>query len=149
MFDIKAIDYERVYCASTISTVASNAAFTNYVFLIGDYVISLGDFLLFLYNKRQIEIYKRFVFTSHFVNLSYCVFRRPHRFDLNESFSLRELNISISWLYPFSLCHSATFGIQIFASYKYYTTMGVLSIEWTMFRSELINLVSFFHLICH
>lgn len=59
MYNAQAIDYERVYCASTISTVQNKATLMNWLLLSGDYLMCLGDFLLYCYNKKQIEKYKQ------------------------------------------------------------------------------------------
>lgn len=70
------------------------------------------------------------------------MFRGPNAFNLSQSFKLRELRISIQVIYPFSLVHSLTYGLQIFFNAYYVSLNGQLSVEMDNLMSEGTNFVS-------
>lgn len=58
VFDPKIYQNERLFCASFLTTFESNFTFVAISSIIFEFAIGIGDFLLVLYNKRRIRIYK-------------------------------------------------------------------------------------------
>ncbi|KAI6231278.1 hypothetical protein M3Y95_00364600 [Aphelenchoides besseyi] len=90
--------YDRVYCSSLVySSAASNrlilSSFINLLAL--DFTITVADFCLLLYNKKQIAKYYRRITVTY---------------TLAKSFSLRGAQISIGLIYPFSVTHSCSYS---------------------------------------
>lgn len=64
-------------------------------------------------------------------------------FNLNRSFALRQMQISIELIYPFSIMHSLVYGLQMYVLPFFYNSVYNGSLEMDMFLFEMLNLVSF------
>lgn len=53
---------DRVYCGSMLTSIETKVNTGTYYICVIDMSISVLDFLLYLYNKRQIQMYKKLVF---------------------------------------------------------------------------------------
>ncbi|KAI6199271.1 hypothetical protein M3Y96_00609100 [Aphelenchoides besseyi] len=124
-------DYQdRPYCYTGANWGApTNSGFsTALTLMLYDSSVSICDFLLLLYNKHQIA------------NL----FSKVSTYSLNRSFALRQSQISIRLIFPFSLVHSIGYIIQqstYLISVHYSTSMTP---EDEAFWREVINCVRTF-----
>lgn len=65
------------------------------------------------------------------------------RFSLAQSFALREMQLSISFIFPYSLMHSLLFCIQMFGYIVYTREATSVDVYTGVFLYECVNLVRF------
>jgi hypothetical protein len=58
MFEPITYKNDRVFCGSAVTTLIPNVVLSKYVLVVADFIISLLDFLLLIFNKRRIRAYK-------------------------------------------------------------------------------------------
>ncbi|KAI6219431.1 hypothetical protein M3Y95_01110500 [Aphelenchoides besseyi] len=100
---------DRVYCDSPIivTTRVSSSAVRSTLFMLAcDFMVTIGDFLLLIFNRYQSRKF----------------YTRVASYNLNRSYELRELRISIKLIFPFSVCHSLGYTLQL-ATFTYYLTI--------------------------
>ncbi|KAI6190879.1 hypothetical protein M3Y97_00166700 [Aphelenchoides bicaudatus] len=112
----------RLYCANQMAEVDPKVFYAVSAMLILDLLITSGDFALLLWNKYQTAKNKR----------------RVSDFNLIRSFNLREVEISIEIIFPFSVGHSAGYVFCLFYYLVYISNMDSLSLEQDMFYNETI-----------
>ncbi|KAI6231695.1 hypothetical protein M3Y95_00408900 [Aphelenchoides besseyi] len=96
--------------------------------VIFDLMCTVGDYLLFLYNRRQIAHYNRSV-------------ADVHSYSLDRSFALRSFQISTEFIIPFSFFHSIGFVIQSVVSILGLFTVQYRTIEEDRNVKEYTNLL--------
>jgi hypothetical protein len=125
LFNSKSYVNERVFCASAFTTFDPNVVSGAYVSVIFDFIISLFDFFLLLFNKRRIQAHKK------------------HRgFNLNKSFNLKSIKMSIEFIYPISLINAIAFAFQTVVYICYTKYAGSMLITNGVMMFEISNLVS-------
>ncbi|KAI6222636.1 hypothetical protein M3Y95_00914600 [Aphelenchoides besseyi] len=122
---------DRAYCHSLV-TVSSNfnirALYSTFLMVAFDLVVTVGDLLLLLYNRWQIA---RF-------------YSKIADYNLNRSFRLREMNISMRLIFPISLAHSIGYTTQLLSVALYFIIGNVLSTEMEIFTKEIVNFIRTF-----
>ncbi|KAI6198746.1 hypothetical protein M3Y96_00552100 [Aphelenchoides besseyi] len=125
--------FDRSYCGGQVFNTAENngPVINSFIdFLIVDIIITFADFCLLLYNKRLVAKYYQ---------------RISDNYTLNRSFSLKEAQLSIRLIFPFSLIQSVLFA-ETTLCYFYYLLYGLTSnVEMDQFWRECINLVRIFN----
>ncbi|KAI6219443.1 hypothetical protein M3Y95_01111700 [Aphelenchoides besseyi] len=122
---------DRAYCHSgtrITGAVSSFAFFKTNLLLSIDILSTIGDGGLMLFNRRQIS--------QHNTSLN-----RYRAYHLNNKFHLREMELTIRIILPFSLCHSIVYLIQqvLYALFLHYAPYS--SIESEVFWRECVNWV--------
>jgi hypothetical protein len=94
MSEPKTYKDDRIFCGSILTRYEGVITYRAYISVIFEYVISLLDFCLLLYNKRRISAYR---WGSKSVKIK-VVFRRHQEFNLNTSFNLKSIELSIKFI---------------------------------------------------
>lgn len=76
-------------------------------------------------NGRSLAIRSRVALIDRIFNLCHD-FRQPNGFNLRISFLLREIEVSVKFITPFSIVHSCVYGIQIIV----YVAFIGLTVDW-------------------
>ncbi|KAI6231136.1 hypothetical protein M3Y95_00349500 [Aphelenchoides besseyi] len=121
---------DRVYCSGPVNSTAivNYALLSSFINLLAiDVVVTLGDFLLLLYNKRQLAR------------------RISDTYTLAKSFSLHESRLSIRLIYPFSIAHSCSYCSAFIFYILYLLEVPYLNTEMDQFWREGVNLVRTFN----
>ncbi|KAI6234797.1 hypothetical protein M3Y99_00770000 [Aphelenchoides fujianensis] len=117
------------YCAGIFSNRLSSyeTSFeSGSLMLLVDSLVTLLDLVLLIYNRKQIARYYSTIATT------YC---------LNRSFFLKEIQISIKLIFPFSLVHSIFFALQYGFYFLYLSIVSNLDVESDAFYKELTNVI--------
>ncbi|KAI6180374.1 hypothetical protein M3Y98_00713200 [Aphelenchoides besseyi] len=116
----------RVYCGGPVNSTAivNYALLSSFINLLTiDVVVTLGDFLLLLYNKRQLAR------------------KISDTYTLAKSFSLHESRLSIRLIYPFSIAHSCSYCTAFVFYICYLLEVPYLTSEMDQFWREGVNLI--------
>ncbi|KAI6231156.1 hypothetical protein M3Y95_00351600 [Aphelenchoides besseyi] len=125
--------YSRASCSGPIYNVSNTNAtlFRTILKVITiDVCVTLADFCVLLYNRRQIAKYYR---------------RISDTYTLAKSFSLHESRLSIRLIYPFSIAHSLSYCAVYLYYILYILQAPTLSIEIDQFWREVVNLARTFN----
>ncbi|KAI6171024.1 hypothetical protein M3Y97_01079400 [Aphelenchoides bicaudatus] len=118
------VTYDHVYCAIPRSQITQSAVSFVYIAFIYEITLAFFEVLLLLYNKRKIRMYKR----------------NPGSFNLNRSFNLKSMEISIEVICPASIVNALTFCLQNLAYIALITYAEDLTLERGSLIYELGNL---------
>ncbi|KAI6231089.1 hypothetical protein M3Y95_00344500 [Aphelenchoides besseyi] len=124
------------YCSNIVTRqeALTNSKTVNVVIgmIIFDLLITFGDLLLYVYNKYERAKYRR---------------RISDNYTLNKSFNLREFEITISLILPFSLLHSLGYSTQLIWYVDYVYQMNMNFLEYSIIYIELLNMFRTLHIL--
>lgn len=105
-----------------------------------------GNIYIFYGVSQDYEAFFK-INTKH-ISLSHLIcslFRRIHNYNLERSFCLQEQQITIHYIFPFSLIHSCSFLVYLtfFLTNRQFLNNNALSEKQKFFYGELNSLVSF------
>ncbi|KAI6216629.1 hypothetical protein M3Y99_01809600 [Aphelenchoides fujianensis] len=122
---------DRTYCHSLIAVSASfnvRALYSTFGMVAADCVITCCDFILLAYNRWQIA---RF-------------YRKITDYNLDRSYTLRQMNISMRLIFPVSLAHAVGYSFQLMTVALYFLFSQQLSEEMDVFMKEIVNFIRTF-----
>ncbi|KAI6222638.1 hypothetical protein M3Y95_00914800 [Aphelenchoides besseyi] len=117
----------RAFCVTLFNTTGNSGVSNSLLGLVAvDLLVTLADLLLLLYNRLQISRSSRRI-----SDLAY---------NLNKSFKLREVKLSVRLIFPFSLGHSVGYCCQLIILSVFFRISDDLTIEDSVFWKECVNL---------
>jgi hypothetical protein len=131
---------DRVSCFSPVTVVDTIVDWRMIWNIVNDISITVLEFLLLIWNRYKAKKYRTYVLILYALIFN-MLFSQLACSTLEDKFNLREIKISISVIYPYSLVHSIGYCFQIY-SYLWFTSeVRHIDLHEGVYRYGLVNLV--------